>query len=438
MSKIDKLFNKLHKLQDISSTNSKKQFIKANSDDKLFISTLEFLLNPYKVTNISKKKIEKEVKVEPYIVPAGLNSLFVYLTQECTGKDINVASIQEFINRHKEFEDDIKELVTKSMKLGVKAKLVNDALGYDLVPDFGCMLGESYAKNENKVKGSFILSTKLDGSRILILKEKGNVRCFSRQGQLIEGLDEIVLDVENMDFDNGVLDGELLAIGEFKDNSEQYKETMKRSRIKGIKSGLKVVAYDYIEDINNFYKGRDNTPCRERKIKLCKLIKKSNCEYVEYLSNLYEGTDKYVINEELIKATSRNEEGLMLNISNAPYECKRSKGLLKIKKFSHADMLCYDVFEGEGSMVGMLGGIKLKGLYGDDIVYTDCGSGFTQEERIYFWKNKSELIDKIITVKFFEVSENSKTKIKSLRFCTWCGSEYIRNDKSGLESTNID
>ena len=50
LREVKEIFDKLTKLKGISSTNSKKTFIKANKDDKLFLDTLEFLLNPYKVT----------------------------------------------------------------------------------------------------------------------------------------------------------------------------------------------------------------------------------------------------------------------------------------------------------------------------------------------------------------------------------------------------
>ena len=101
--------------------------------------------------------------------------------------------------------------------------------------------------------------------------------------------DDIVEDVKRMNFDDGVIDGELLAIGEFKDSAEGYKETMKRSRIKGDKTGLKVVAYDFIADINNFYKGRDNTPCYIRKMNLENLIRNSKTKFIEYLNPIYYG-----------------------------------------------------------------------------------------------------------------------------------------------------
>ena len=45
---MNELVIKLEKLKNISGTNDKKKFIKNNQDDKLFLDTLEFLLNPYK------------------------------------------------------------------------------------------------------------------------------------------------------------------------------------------------------------------------------------------------------------------------------------------------------------------------------------------------------------------------------------------------------
>ena len=173
---MDDIFKKLKELQGISSTNLKKEFIKSNKTDILFCDTLYFLLNPYIVTNISKAKINKKVK--PFKTSRQLENLwdmYKFLENECTGKDKDIFILQSFLETCK-YKDEVKELITKSMRLGVQAKLVNTALGEEFIPQFGCMLGESYFKNEKKVKGSFILTTKLDGSRILVIKENGKVK----------------------------------------------------------------------------------------------------------------------------------------------------------------------------------------------------------------------------------------------------------------------
>ena len=157
---------------------------------------------------------------------------------------------------------------------------------------------------------------------------------------------------------------------------------MKRSRIKGDKTGLKVVAYDFIADINNFYKGRDNTPCYIRKMNLENLIRNSKTKFVEYLNPIYYGTDKEVIQEKLREAIENNQEGLMLNLFDAPYECKRSKGLLKIKQFKDADVLVVDVVEGEGGMRAMTGALKCQFLYKDEVCDVEVGTGLKESERI--------------------------------------------------------
>ena len=107
---MEELFKKLKTLKSIKSTNDKKRFIKANEDDLLFKTSLKFLLDPYVVTNISKKKIEKKVKVEADEEIVNMYDLYNYLSHDCTGKDIDIANVQGFINDHKEFLKVLKQI----------------------------------------------------------------------------------------------------------------------------------------------------------------------------------------------------------------------------------------------------------------------------------------------------------------------------------------
>ena len=116
---MEELFRKLKTLKSISSTNDKKRFIKANEDDLLFKTTLKFLLDPYVVTNISKKKIEKKVKVEADEEIINMYDLYNYLSHDCSGRDTQIASVQAFINKHKEFENELKEIITKTFYFSI-------------------------------------------------------------------------------------------------------------------------------------------------------------------------------------------------------------------------------------------------------------------------------------------------------------------------------
>ena len=80
------------------------------------------------------------------------------------------------------------------------------------------------------------------------------------------------------------------------------------------------------------------------------LIRSSKTKFVEYLNPIYCGTDKEVIQEKLKEAIENNQEGLMLNLFDAAYECKRSKGLLKIKQFKDADVLVANLTGQDGKI----------------------------------------------------------------------------------------
>lgn len=434
---MDDLFKKLKELQGISSTNLKKQFIKDNKSNILFMDTLRFLLNPYVVTNISKAKINKKIKpVKTSRQLENLWDMYKFLENECTGKDKDIFILQSFLETCK-YKDEVKELITKSMRLGVQAKLVNTALGEEFIPQFGVQLANSYDKHKNKVNGMFILTTKLDGVRIIATKHNGKVICYSRQGKEIEGLVDIVNELEQIQEDNFVIDGELVATGDFNDSSEMYKETIMRSRIKGKKHGLKILAYDYIDDINKFFEGKDNTPCHTRKYNLQKLLMKYDLTYIEYLSPLYTGTDKKEILTQLQLAQQKHEEGIMINLANAPYETKRTSNLLKVKTFHEADVLVTDILEGDGRLSRTTGKLEIQFKYEGEIYTNYLGSGLSDSEREYYWNHKDELINKVITISYFEITKNQDDGV-GLRFPTWKGKEYIRTDKEGIESTNID
>ena len=89
-------------------------------------------------------------------------------------------------------------------------------------------------------------------------------------------------------------------------------------------------------------------------------------------------------------------------------------------------------------MKGMLGAIKCQFLYNGEVQDVEVGTGFKQDERIEIYNNPSLVLNKVITIKMFEISRNSSTGKYSLRFPSWQGMEYIREDKYGIENTNVD
>lgn len=429
-------------ISETSSVMGKQNIIKEHKDNELFKMCLKFLLDDMIVTGINTKKYNKKLNLKcSKRLINNIEELLLYVQLNNTGTDENIIEVKSFIeSNHESLHEFLKGLVCKSLKLGANSKVVNKAFGYNFISVFNVILAESFDKHKSKIKNDeFILTTKLDGTRnIAIVNDKG-VKFYTRQGKPMEGLIELEEEFKNMK--HGVYDGELLAEGIFSDSAEQYRETIKRSRIKGIKTGLKMVCYDYIENENDFWNGLDNTSCIDRKNKLKQIIELSkdnfNIDHIEYLYPLYIGKDKSMIEKYSKEAVSRGDEGIMLSIANSPYKCSRTHYLQKVKLFKTADVLVEEILEGEGRLSGTLGKIKISFKYEGNIYENYVGSGFTDYERKYYWEHKDELIGKVITIKYFETSKNQQGGV-GFRFGTWKGKEYIRFDKKGIDDTNVE
>ncbi|HET7733344.1 MAG TPA: hypothetical protein VFK73_05835, partial [Paludibacter sp.] len=84
---------------------------------------------------------------------------------------------------------------------------------------------------------------------------------------------------------------------------------------------------------------------------------------------------------------------------------------------------------GTGANEDKLGAIEIRFIHNDKYYECNCGSGFSQDERVKYWNNPELLIDKIVTIRYFGVSKNDGGTY-GLRFPTWTG--RIRDDKSEI------
>ena len=224
-----------------------------------------------------------------------------------------------------------------------------------------------------------------------------------------------------MDLKGYMLDGELLRINN--DNlpsEENFKETTSIVNSKSDnKEGLEFVIFDIVP-LTDYMAQNNNIPYSKRFDQLNNLIKTN--DYVRKVP-FYGITDNVEkVYEILNTVTSAGEEGLMLNLASGVYKFgKRSSELLKVKAMHTCDLKCIDVQEGEGKYANTLGRIIC--LYKGHIL--KVGSGFSDEQRDYYWKHKNEIKLKIVEVQYFEESSNEQGGL-SLRFPVF---KRVRDDK---------
>ena len=430
---IEKVKEIFDQLQSTNSKLEKQRIIRENKDNMQFTDTLVFLLSPYQLTGLSEKKINKKVVAVRGVITSWENAV-EYLSNHNTGTDHDIALVQSFINQQPEnMRDFYKGLITKSIKLGCDAKTVNKVLGKNFIPSFEIMLANKYFDKPERVVGSFTLTEKLDGFRLVTIIHNDKIEFYSRQGQLVEGLVEVEEDMKKFckvnKLHNAFFDGELVAVNcEDISSDENYKIVTKTARSKGIKRGLKYNIFDTLR-YEDFVSQECDTEYCKRRCLLNELSKNINLVHINILPVLYNGDDTDMIIEYLNKARENHKEGIMINLDNGIYEFKRSNNLLKVKVMQDADLRIVDVYEGTGKNKGKLGGIIVEFIYEGNTYRCECGSGFSDDERVDYWNNPEKILNKIATIQYFEISKNDDGGY-GLRFPVW--THRIREDKTEI------
>ena len=414
-----------------ASRKYKQEVLTKYKDDEVIKKYLKINYDPYTVFGISEKKLHKQVSCVAY--PAdNVFDLFYWLEKHNTGTDAAIKMCQETLavvaSEDQEAAVLLEELICKDLSIGVDSKTINSVMP-NLIPQFSCMLAQKYFEKPEKLSGkTFAITTKLDGFRLIALKDKfGNIKFYSRVGQLVEGLVEIEADLKD-NFPNDVaLDGELTISNYFDmPSKDAYKAASKIIRLKGDtpKTGLTYRVFDMMT-AEEFISQRCPTIYDARRALLDSYAGKAT--HIEVLPVLYRGNDTSKITEFLDKITSESGEGCILNLCDAPYVWNRTWNLQKVKKFDSLDLEVVDIEEGSGRLAGTLGAIHVRYKDGNIV---KVGSGFSDDERKLYFNNPSLILHKIVEIKFFEESTSkdlSGKTIYSLRFPTWVSN--IRIDK---------
>lgn len=420
------------KMTATTSRLEKEAILRTYQDDHEIKEILHFLFNPFIVTGVSEKKLHKPVTVAPAVQCADLLALLDYFREHNTGRDEDLAVVQNF---GAGLDDDQRTLVygliKKDLTLGASEKTMNKIFGPDFIPSFNVMLAEKYAENTGAVAGKrFIITEKLDGVRcMLIFNQAGTPTFFSRAGKAFEDMMELAAEAEQLD-KSLVYDGELLlGVEQTMDSADLYRLTVKVTAKDGVKKGLIYNVFDCLPQAD-LLKGQCDIPCETRKKDLAAQLEKLSLKQIKNVPILYIGDDTTKIDTICDEYTNMGREGVMVNLATAPYECKRTKNLLKVKRFNAADVRVLDWEEGTGANKGKLGAVIVEFLAPDQKTYTcKVGSGFEKEERERFFAHPEEIVGHIIEIGYFELSKNQNDDGFSLRFPTF---KCLRDDKNEI------
>ena len=421
---IDQIYCAFNSLKNTSSRLEKEALLRTYGGDEDFKAVLHFLVNPMIITGISDKKINKQVNIGVYFTDNpdfDLPDLLNWVREHNTGKDSDIAYINSYMWHITDNEDIIefmKSIITKSFKPGVDVKTCQKVYGKDFIPTLNVMLGTSIENAPIPGKAWISISQKLNGNRCFYYKGK----LYTRQGKEYTGCEHIINELKVLSSTQScsyVFDGELVLKEEGLTDSEAFQKGTGIANSKGKdKSNLHLVIFDVIPTAE-FEMGLSFESYRKRKSTLSILdfsIRRFSLKNISIVKIFYEGYDHTQIQNCLDFAEAHDMEGVMINL-DTPYECKRTKNLIKVKKFYTYDLKCIGVEEGTGKNKGRLGAVIVD-FKGNQV---KVGSGFSDIQRDVLWKNPDQIVGRVVEVKYKEVTKNKDTGMESLQFPVFVG-----------------
>jgi len=432
MTKLNDILQVILDIQKLQGTKNKtKQLQLSSCRDAGFKKDLKHILciafDPFTILHISK--IENKYISDP------IHSLeskevdfdeFVELCQEL--RDVKAINnqlrtrVENLCSRVK--DADLRELlikiITKKINIGIGAKAVNQVFP-ELIFDKEVMLAEKDPEliQEWKVE-DIVVNTKYDGIRLvsqwdvktqkfIFLTRNFNIV----PNEYLKNIDAQLQTLLSIKSNAVFFDGELIAKSRTTISGELNK--MLKGTFNGTDIGFEYHVFDYVQ--TNIL--IDNDECSDKRflkdrIKILSdimtskstrnviLVENHKIKLFDEIRNLY---DSHIAD---------GQEGVLVKNLNSFYEYKRSNNWVKFKEINTADLEIIELIPGEvGSKYAKtIGAIVCK--TSDGKLQTNVGSGFSDEDRDYFWKNKSNFIGKIVEVEYNMIIENKKNSRKSL------------------------
>ena len=344
-------------------------------------------------------------------------------TRQLTGHDARDAiELALTASTQSQWNDWYRRVLIKDMRAGFSEGTVNRVCKKDYpqftVPVFETMLAHDGANHEKKIIGKKLLEPKLDGVRVITVVNAENKTAvmYSRNGKLLENFGHITTAIEaNIElFDRSmVLDGEMV--------SSSFQALMKQVHRKSDAdaSDARLMLFDVLP-LSEFQKGK-SIMGQKRRSAMLRNMKAifDKVGSIDVIPQIEVNLDEYV-GELLFKQYNKDAiesgfEGIMIKDVDAIYECKRSVSWLKQKPFIEVSLEVTDVEEGTGKNEGRLGALVCSGVDDGKTIVVNCGSGFSDTDRIEFWDNRANLPGQIVEVRADAITQNQDGTY-SLRF----------------------
>ena len=441
MKKELQLFRDLESLTGEGSQKSKQAIISENRDER-FQYLLDVCFNPFVTTKLHKISFNETLSESNPNIWQEFKDLVEELKTAPAANDSLRKRAQDLVSSRIS-EDDAEDLllreilmkiVTKRMNIGIGAKLINKAVGMELIPDPSLMLATDDHEIIEKWDKIYC-EEKYDGVRVIALYKEGKFSYFTRAFNELDSscfprTSEYLKDAAIKSGISGefFFDGELTDLNR-KSVSGKVTQILKGKVDSSIENGMIFNVFD-LEEAGTLISGKGTTKYKERREKLEMVLSNLPSGSNVTLAQMWEIESPSDIAPIYKNIVDQGGEGVICK-DDAVYECKRSKSWVKFKEVNDCDLLVTGWYPGEGKREGLIGGFILTDL--SSTLNVRVGAGFTDLDLKTLSEDPDSHIGKIVAVQY-NVTITDKHGNRSLflpRFIE------VRNDKDLADDLSL-
>jgi DNA ligase-1 len=409
--------NFIEEMKATSSTNDKKSILK-KYDSPILRKLFEYVYSPFKQYYVTSDNLKKrqDLSFDNY---DDLFSMLDDLNERRVTGHSAIQAVNGFIEKNKEFANVIYDVIDRNLKTRATTTLINSVMP-GTVPTFDVALAEKFEGNEKKVNfdsGEWWASRKLDGVRcIAVIDENGDIKFYSRAGNEFLTLGVLAEELKSLNLRSVVLDGEVCIMkdGGLEDFQGIIKEIGRKEHT--IQNPMYYV-FDMLQT-EEFNSQVGETSLSARLLQLGVFFSlHADLKHAAPLVQIQVSSREH-FEEMVADATNLGYEGIMIR-KDVGYEGKRSKNLLKVKKMHDAEYVVVDVENGTHRVIENGREIEEEMLRAVMVEHKSnrvrVGSGFSIDQRRFYYQNPDEILGKTITVQYFEETTDQHGD-HSLRF----------------------
>lgn len=449
---INEAFQALEEIGSVSSTNMKQSILAEYKDNEVLRTILFSAYSPFIQYNIKKIPTEAEdcegVEVSEETYNDFLQLLVSLSKREVTG-NAAIDALEEFLTECCPDEYQwYSRVIEKDLRIGMADKGINKAIK-GLIPVYEVLLADKIAPEDlnldtpkalKVLPERIVTQYKIDGYRLNIhVLNSGEILIRTRNGKIVAGYNDLEAEAAEKLPRGYVYDGEIVAPELFEwisenmqaaddsvvANRDLFSEVMSHAFSKEENKQGVFNLFDMVP-ISEWNSQKTTEPYEVRLEHINKMVKPLKLKHIVVVptSRVYlksNPDDLKEIVDTFHYYLSIGWEGLMIKNADSVYEFKRSKNLLKMKLMSSEDLTVMEMYEGTGKYKGMMGGVYVD-YKGNQL---GVGSGFSDEQRYYFWNNPNEIIGKTIEIAYQAETKNKQGGL-SLSFPVF---KCIREDK---------